>query len=419
LARAQVSIHLPAAIPSPFMTAAVARVRAGGASAVTDFWTDVAKRTTPIIERFPPDTSFILVTFIYRDTVHARTIQVSGGAAGWDEWSTRLAPIAGTDIWYKTVVLPRAVRVGYQFRVNDDQGPPWYKDPNFGARFATWHGDELNPNVDSTTRVRGARSKLIGPGADPQLYTRRRADVPHGTLDSLSIDSKILGQRRRAWIYMPPSAAERTTPVSLLVLFDGGAYTSERHVPTPTILDNMLAARKVAPVAALFIDNGAARMTELGCDSVFVSFVVDEVLPVVHLRYSVTNDPARTAIGGSSQGGLAAMCAAFRFPRVFGNVISQSASYWWAPAHEEAEWPARAIAAHPKLPLRFYLDVGLFETDRSQDDGPGQVSTNRHFRDVLRAKGYDVFYQEFPGAHEYFNWRGTISTALERFFPPQ
>lgn len=382
-----------------------------------DFWSDVAKRTTPIVEPFPSDTSLILVTFVYRDTLQAKAIQVSGGAAGWDDWLTRLAPVGGTDIWFKTVVLPRTVRVGYQFRVDDDQGPPWYIDPNFGKRFATWHGDRLNPNVDSTMRVFGARSKLVGPGAVPQPYTIRRADVPRGTVDSLSIDSKVLGQHRRAWMYIPPSPAARGQPLPLLVLFDGGAFTSDRHVPTPTILDNMLAAGKIAPVAALFVDNGAARMTELGCDSTFAAFVVTEALPVVHHRYSVTSDPARTAIGGSSHGGLAAVCAALRFPGVFGNVISQSASYWWAPPNEEAEWPAREISRRPTLPVRFYLDVGLFETDRSQGNGPGQVITNRHFRDVLRAKGYDVFYQEFPGAHEYFNWRGTITTALERFFP--
>ena len=401
------------------MTRATERFARDGAAAVTEFWADVTRRTTPIIEPFPTDTSFILATFVYRDTLHAKTIQVSGGAAGWVDWLTRLEPIAGTDIWYKTVVLPRTVRVGYQFRVDDDEGLlPWYLDPKFGARFAKWHGDRLNPNVDSTMRVRGARSKLIGPGADPQPYTVRRADVAHGTLDSLSVDSRILGQHRRAWMYTPPLTGSRRTPLPLLVMFDGGAYTADAYVPTPTILDNMLAAGKIAPIAALFVDNGPARMTELGCDSTFARFVVDELLPLVRRRYAVTRDPLQTAVGGSSHGGLAATCAALRFPRTFGMVISQSGSYWWAPPNEDYEWPARTFASRPKLPLRFYLDVGVLETDRSSGDGPGQVITNRHFRDVLRARGYDVLYQEFVGAHEYFNWRGTISTALERFFPP-
>lgn len=401
------------------MTLATERIARDGPAAVSDFWADVTKRTTPLIEPFPTDSSFILVTFVYRDTLHAKTIQVSGGAAGWDDALTKLEPIAGTDIWYKTVVLPRAVRIGYQFRVDDDEGPPWYVDPKFGARFAKWHGDRLNPNVDSTTRVRGARSKLIGPGAEPQAFTIRRGDLAHGTLDSLSVDSKILGQRRRAWMYMPPpTSAARQAPLPLLVMFDGGAYTNNAFVPTPTILDNMLAAGKIGRVAAVFVDNGPARMTELGCDSTFAAFVVEELLPLVHSRYAVTRDPARTAVGGSSQGGLAATCAALRFPGTFGMVISQSASYWWAPPNEDYEWPARVFSNRPRLPIRFYVDVGVFETDRSSGNGPGQVITNRHFRDVLRAKGYDVLYQEFPGAHEYFNWRATISTALERFFPP-
>jgi enterochelin esterase family protein len=108
---------------------------------------------------------------------------------------------------------------------------------------------------------------------------------------------------------------------------------------------------------------------------------------------------------------------ALRYPRVFGDVISQSASDWWGPEGEEGEWLSRTVATMPKVAVRFYMEVGVYETDRSPNQGPGQVWPNRHFRDVLRAKGYDVDYREFPGAHEYLTWRGTISDALLHFFP--
>ncbi|MGO8731942.1 MAG: hypothetical protein ACLQVM_04005 [Terriglobia bacterium] len=45
--------------------------------------------------------------------------------------------------------------------------------------------------------------------------------------------------------------------------------------------------------------------------------------------------------------------------------------------------------------------------------------TNRQFRDILRAKGYEVQYQEFAGDHDYINWRGTLADGLIVLFGDQ
>jgi enterochelin esterase-like enzyme len=81
-------------------------------------------------------------------------------------------------------------------------------------------------------------------------------------------------------------------------------------------------------------------------------------------------------------------------PETFGNVLSQSGSYWWTPPPDpskpdafapdaEANYVARLFINSPKLPVRFYLDAGSLEFDRDPDDSSIRV-TNRHLRDVLR-----------------------------------
>ncbi len=61
------------------------------------------------------------------------------------------------------------------------------------------------------------------------------------------------------------------------------------------------------------------------------------------------------------------------------------------------------------MPLRFYLDVGLFENG-FQD--PSMLVANRHMRDVLRAKGYPVRYAEYVGGHDYPCWEVTLADGL-------
>jgi enterochelin esterase family protein len=200
-----------------------------------------------------------------------------------------------------------------------------------------------------------------------------------------------------------------------VIVFDGDTYghSPKPLIPTPIILDNLIAQGKVPPMLGVLVDSGNSRNRDLAMLAPFGDFLAKELAPWVRREYRAATDPAKVTLAGSSLGGLAAVYGAFHHSDVFGNALSQSGSFWFAPGLMEAETPfhiemgamIREIMAAPAQPLRVWMEVGLFEAD-------GQVSLNRHMRDVLLLKGYSVNYHEFVGGHDYACWRGSLADGL-------
>ena len=125
-------------------------------------------------------------------------------------------------------------------------------------------------------------------------------------------------------------------------------------------------------------------------------------------NYHATAQSEKTVVAGSSLGGLAAIYAALEHPEVFGKVISLSGSFWWKPTgSSDAEWLTNLVRTSPRLPLRFYLEVGLMESQSMQ------IDTNRRMRDALIEKGYPVGYFEYDGGHSFLTWSGGMVNGLE------
>ena len=143
------------------------------------------------------------------------------------------------------------------------------------------------------------------------------------------------------------------------MVFDEGSYL-DGPVPTPVILDNLIAASRIPATVAVLIANPSqeSRNKELPPNPDFADFLGKELVPWIHGRYNVTSDPRLTVVGGSSYGGTAATFAGLRHPEVFGNVLCQSGSFWWAPDHTfgsgtstETGWLAKEFVKSPKLAL--------------------------------------------------------------------
>ncbi|HXA91817.1 MAG TPA: alpha/beta hydrolase-fold protein [Steroidobacteraceae bacterium] len=402
---------------SPKLQALARALDAGDTLALPAFWQELARTHAPLIEEIPGRPQDVLYTFVW----HAEPGQVALNVlfngwfplhqpTGFDSF-TRLRD---SDLWYTSYTLTRAAHLRYELIAPKG----WHASPDRVSYFTmdereyeTFH-DPLNPRLmdwnDSVV------SYTQGPDAATSAYLVKRADTASGTLETLPIDSKILGNSRTLRIYLPAGYQRNARAYGLLLAYDGNQYT--QGVPTPTILDNMIAARVIPAVVAVFVES-PDRDREFPPNDSFQRFVAEELVPQLRAHYHLSRDPRQSAVLGSSYGGLAATYTALTHPELFGNVISQSGSYAWSPPAPgqpstpralgtESMWLIKRVAETRHENIRFSLDVGVWE-------GSGMLLANRVMRSVLLGKGYDVAYLEADGTHSSFYWMLRLPQALQ------
>lgn len=401
-------------LESPRITRLREALEDGQQEALAAFWREVEEQGTPLLEATQED-DHCLVTFLWREQAETHNVAIfCGPVSAFDITKTLMTKLVGTDLWYKTFKLRNDLRNVYQLSPNDSL-IPIDEVQDWKERGKTFQVDPLNPRIytfqndpEDPEPLDYRVSILELPHAPIQEWSESKPDVPHGEVRMERFKSTILDNERRVWIYTPPGYSAEGEPYALLVIFDGLASTV--LIPTPVILDNLFAAGLLPPMVAIIPDSLSTevRMRELLLHEPFVDFLTQELLSWVHEHYHVTNDPMRTIVSGSSAGGLTAALAALRQPEIFGNVLSQSGAFWVGKDEEEFEWLVRQYALSPKLPIRFYLDVGLLEHSQPGD----LLASNRHLRNVLDAKGYELHYTEFNGGHTYLCWRGSLAQGL-------
>ncbi|TDR39953.1 enterochelin esterase family protein [Tahibacter aquaticus] len=411
-ARAQDSER--AALQSPRLAALLAEVDRHDANAIDAFWREIETVHSPLIEDLPGHPDEALFTFLWRADPDEDAINIRLGAS----FPTRtindpFSRLGNTSVWFTSYLMPRNARLIYRLRAPQGMQKSTLSRDRFtieGIRYELFP-DPLNP----ATFPRGsapaeAQSVATGPAAKENVYLQAKAGVPAGTVHKEEFDSAALQGKRTLTVYTPAGYAAHSPRLPLLLVFDAEAYLDQ--IAAPTILDNLIAAGKIPPVIAVFVHSAGTRDTDLPPNDRFPAFIVDEVLPHLQQRYRLTADPRKTIACGSSLGGLAAAHLAYRHPQAFGQVISQSGSYWWWREYQtepgpsaKAGWLIKQIAESKKRPVRFYLEAGLWES-------AGMIYANRMLASVLRGKGYAVDYHEFIGGHHYAYWQQTFPDAL-------
>jgi enterochelin esterase family protein len=395
-------------VDSPRLAALTRRLNARDAGALDAFWQEIRSKV-PLVEPVLGDDKHSYVTFLWHGDVGTRKVQLIGGLP--EDGEKFLTRLGDTELWYRTEKITKKARFVYAFLVTGIQDLP-VKVTSAARAYTVFTADPLNAHRFAF----GSRIEL--PAAPPQPYIEPRASVAQGKLQPQKIQSDILKQERSFGLYLPADYDPKGRPYKLLVMLDGQNYGNGPNitVPATTILDNLLADGKIPPTVAVLVNNldDESRSGDLRCSVPFAQFLAKELVPWVRAHYRVSAEANCTIICGSSFGGLCAAFCGLHHADVFGNVLSQSGSFYYTPDEAanpepyltQSGWMIQQYAEARKLPLRFYLQVGLLES------GSGMVATNRHLRDVLRLKGYPVTYSEIDGGHDALAWRGSLADGL-------
>ena len=303
----------------------------------------------------------------------------------WDDSPQKML-LVGSELWSISMSLPSDAYFEYAFI-----------DPQTNERIP----DPLNPNRVKNG-VNGYNNFFYMPQGKPSPLARYQKAVLHGTTTRYLVPSAdyTAAAMRTVYLYHPPV----DHPVPLLVVFDGPDYL--RRAKLNVIADNLIARKRILPLAMALVQNGgAARTVEYSCSESTVGLIMDFVLPLAkkHINLEPIKDGG-FGVMGSSLGGTMALFTALRSPQVFHKVLSQSGAFI-APDYQYVVVDLVKCAPSPEIDI--WMDAGRLDW---------LLDGNRQMYALLKEKNYHVKYREFSGGHNFTAWRDDISHGLEALY---
>ena len=148
--------------------------------------------------------------------------------------------------------------------------------------------------------------------AAPAGFDAERADIPHGTLETVEYKSNTVGTVRKATVYLPPKFdAAKKYPVLYLLHGIGGDEREWLQGVPNVILDNLIADGKAVDMI-IVMPNGRAQENDRAEGNVYAGFqafanfefdLIDDLIPFIEGKYNVYGDKMHRAVAGLSMGG--------------------------------------------------------------------------------------------------------------------
>ena len=251
-----------------------------------------------------------------------------------------------------------------------------------------------------------------------------------------NVHSPQLNNDRDIIVYLPPSYATSSKHYPVLYMHDGQnlfdhatSFAGEWLVDET--LQNLAYNEGLEAIVVGIPNKGPQRLDEYspfedhsyggGLGNQYVSFIVNNLKPMIDNEFRTLPQRRKTGIMGSSMGGLISLYAFFFREDIFGFIGAMSPSLWFAKG---AIYHYIENASY--LPGKVYLDAGTRELGGSKHsvarrgESRSYYAGVRRMRRMLVKKGYrpirDILYVEEKWAeHSEAAWARRLPEAL-RFF---
>ncbi len=268
-------------------------------------------------------------------------------------------------------------------------------------------------------------TKLLNPGIARKQFGKVDPNNPK----TLIVETHNIDYKRAITVYIP-AQYQAGTEAPFMVVHDGPGASKTPKSNLQTILDNLIAQKRIAPIIVIHIQNGGgdAQGHQRGKEydnmsSVFADYIEEEVLPRVekHCKVKLTKDPDGRAAMGNSSGGSAALIMAWFRNDLYHRVLTTSGTFVNQAWPFDAKYPDGAWGFHETLipkeakkPIRIFISVGdkdLLNPNVMRDGMHDWVEANHRMAKVLKAKGYEYQYLFCLGAGH------SIGNAQQQFLP--
>ncbi len=268
-------------------------------------------------------------------------------------------------------------------------------------------------------------TKLLNPGIARKHFGKVDPNNPK----MLIVKTYTIDYKRAITVYVP-AQYKAGTAAPFMVVHDGPGPSDKPKSSLQTILDNLIAQKRIPPIIVIHIANGGgdAQGHERGKEydnmsSVFADYIEAEVLPRVakNCNVKLTKDPDGRAAMGNSSGGSAALIMAWFRNDLYHRVLTTSGTFvnqaWpFDPKYPDGAWGFHKtlIPKEPKKAIRIFISVGdkdLLNPNVMRDGMHDWVEANHRMAKVLKEKGYEYQYLFCRGAGH------SVGNAQAQFLP--